>query len=191
MHYFFLLLGLFLGQKTFPVKENRNEEETNDCKNRNNDKNSNTDRNGNRNNEIFFTWKSMLSVLASLAPKQLQKLDSIINNSLSNNVALSWCNFGGYNEEKKLLQKILKISKIEKITIADPEPISPQKNKSENNSQKLQNKLSEPKISLAQSLNISSEKVRGIVLYGPSGCGKSYLAKIIAAEVIYSQIDFY
>ena len=78
----------------------------------------------------------MLSVLASLPPKQLQKLDSIINNSLSNNVALSWCNFGGYNEEKKLLQKILKISKIEKITIADPEPISPQKNKSENNSRK-------------------------------------------------------
>ena len=148
-------------------------------------------KNKNENDEIFFTWKSMLSVLASIPPKQLQKLDSIINNSLSNNVALSWCNFGGYNEEKKLLQKILKISKIEKKTIADPGPISPQKNKSENNSQKLQNKLSEPKISLAQSLNISSEKVRGIVLYGPSGCGKSYLAKIIAAEVIYSQIDFY
>ena len=103
---------------------------------------------------------------------------------------MSWCNFGGYNEEKKLLQKILKISKVEKIRIADPEPISPQKNKSENNSQKLQNKSSEPKISLAQSLNISSEKVRGIVLYGPSGCGKSYLAKIIAAEVIYFEIYF-
>jgi DNA replication protein DnaC len=39
-------------------------------------------------------------------------------------------------------------------------------------------------MTLRESLKVSSDKVRGIVLYGPSGCGKSFLARIIAAEVM-------
>ena len=141
----------------------------------------------------------MLSVIASLPPKQLQKLDSITSGTDLQGKSLSWEDFCGYDDVKIMLKKLLRMSKKEMtekkyettdvLAKCDPSASVPPPASlpatdlfSALIPASVQGLSPLPVQTLRQSLQISSDKVRGIVLYGPSGCGKSFLARIIAAE---------
>ena len=193
---FVKLIGLYLGQKLFSLQEKINEKDG-----------SNGEIIDNYNGnyvEKTFTWKTMLSVIASLPPKQLQKLDSIISTvgEGGSGEILGWDSFCGYSDVKITLKKLLRAStdKIEiKIkgldgiddnneekqgvhVIPDSSILAAQAQTLSQPHTSVHNKL--PSMTLRESMQMTSDKVRGIVLYGPSGCGKSYLARIIASEVI-------
>ena len=157
-----------------------------------------------------FNWKSMLSMIASVPPKQLQQLDSIVHTTGEggDTEMLSWDNFCGYKDVKKQLRKLLGVSshRVEGQRIMDAEnEFNADKNEI-NNCSVLEGSsflpvqscsqevvvcdgnhpstvMQKTSLSLLQTMQMASNKVKGIVLYGPSGCGKSFLAKIIAAEV--------
>ena len=158
----------------------------------------------------MFNWKSMLSVIASVPPKQLQKLDSAVHTTGGGGDAemLSWDSFCGYMDVKKLLKKLLGLSshriEVEGV-MKSGDKFDADKNEMNNSSvpegssilpvQSSSNEvvvcdvngpstiLQKQSLSLLQTMQMASNKVKGIVLYGPSGCGKSFLAKVIAAEV--------
>ena len=112
-----------------------------------------------------YTWLSMLSVVASLPPKQIQKIDFLTNSGGSDESnAVSWIDFNGYEEIKEKIQRVISGMKKHK------------------NIKKLDTNISHIKFD-----QISCKSVCGIVLYGPSGCGKTYLSRIIAAEVRIKQ----
>lgn len=108
-----------------------------------------------------YTWLSMLSVVASLPPKQIQKIDFLTNSGGSDESnAVSWIDFNGYEEIKEKIKRIIRgIKKLKDIKKIDTN------------------------ISHFKNSQIACNSVCGIVLYGPSGCGKTYLSRIIAAEV--------
>lgn len=178
-------------------------------------------KNENRNNKVekvapdvcVFSWRSMLAVVASLPPKQLQKLDSLTTIGSAGGESLSWDDFCGYEDVKVVLKRLLKLSGIQRreddtvveggakppVSGGSMTSISDMSNSSATTvtSQapprlfpvndiciKISLQKNQCAATLRESLQVSSDKVRGIVLHGPSGCGKSFLARIIAAEVV-------
>ena len=193
--------GSSLGQRTFSV--NKNAARNNSIENKdsiNKDKEDKIgDESGNKNEDEEekegsngrneYTWLSMLSVVASLPPKQIQKIDFLTNSGgLDENNAVSWIDFNGYEEIKEKIQRTLRGMKKQK----NMKKLHPDNSHVRNN--QIAGNLSE---SASNSKNLSLKgscnSVCGIVLYGPSGCGKTYLSRIIAAEVRmkYYQIKLY
>jgi hypothetical protein len=64
-------------------------------------------------NESLFSWKSMLLVIASLPPRQLQKLDSFLNGVTSEGSDFSWVDFCGYEDIKTKMKRLLRSNKKE------------------------------------------------------------------------------
>jgi ATP-dependent protease Clp ATPase subunit len=156
-------------------------------------------------NKSFFSWKSMLLVIASLPPKQLQKLDSFINGVTSEGSDLSWADYCGYEDIKTKMKRLIRSTKNEILPTSN-RSIDVERTELKSTSNKLFDNSSEHMIEENQSqissrsLSTSNQeqqqehkrklkfqnmhgRVRGIVIHGPSGCGKSFLAKIFAAEV--------
>jgi SpoVK/Ycf46/Vps4 family AAA+-type ATPase len=143
-----------------------------------------------------FSWKSMLAVISSLPPKQLQKLDSLVTTGSSAGELLSWDDFCGYEEVKITLKRLLKLSTIHRTDndLVEGDSVSHSVSTSSVRTSPTSTTVpdimtitdrgqkNECTMTLRESLKVSSDKVRGIVLYGPSGCGKSFLARIIATE---------
>ena len=175
--------GSSLGQRTFSghskikntawndtaeVQDRRNKDEggkigiEKEYVDKNDDEKEENEENQGRNE---YTWLSMLSVVASLPPKQIQKIDFLTNSGGSDESnAVSWIDFNGYEEIKEKIQRVISGMKKHK------------------NIKKLDTNISHIKFD-----QISCKSVCGIVLYGPSGCGKTYLSRIIAAEVRIKQ----
>lgn len=175
--------GSSLGQRTFSVNENaaRNIQDSTN-KNKEDmieDKNDNYSETKENNERNEYTWLSMLSVVASLPPKQIQKIDFLTNSGGSDeNNAVSWIDFNGYEDIKEKIQRIIRGMKKQK----NVKKFNPDNSHIKNN--QLAGNLSEiASNSKNLSLKGSCNSVSGIVLYGPSGCGKTYLSRIIAAEV--------
>jgi DNA replication protein DnaC len=179
----FFMQGSSLGQRTFSVNKNaarnikdsinKNKEDVIEDKN---DDYSEKEENNGRNE---YTWLSMLSVVASLPPKQIQKIDFLTNSGGSGeNNAVSWIDFNGYEEIKEKIQRIIRGMKKQKsMKKLNPDNTHIKNNPTAGNLSEIASN------SKNLSLKASCNSVCGIVLYGPSGCGKTYLSRIIAAEV--------
>jgi DNA replication protein DnaC len=186
----FFMQGSSLGQRTFSVNKDaarNNSIEMQDSINKDKedmieDKSGNKKENYDekeKNGRNEYTWLSMLSVVASLPPKQIQKIDFLTNSGGSDeNSAVSWIDFNGYEEIKEKLQRILRGMKKQK----NMKKLNPDNSHIKNN-QIACNSSEIASNSKNLSLKGSCNSVCGIVLYGPSGCGKTYLSRIIAAEV--------
>jgi ABC-type glutathione transport system ATPase component len=205
-----MFLGTFLGQKSFVLEKMSREKSTLTTSDR--------DENINRKelfgeigeaNKPFFSWKSMLLVIASLPPKQLQKLDSFINGVTSEGSDLSWSDYRGYEDIKTKMKRLIGSIKNEilptsnrSIDVERAELISTANKLFDNSSEHMieenQSQISSRSLSTSNQEQQQEQKqehkrklkfqnmhgrVRGIVIHGPSGCGKSFLAKIFAAEV--------
>jgi hypothetical protein len=108
------VLGTFLGQKSFVLEKMSRKKSTLTTPNRDEDNNPTElfDEIGEA-NESFFSWKSMLLVIASLPPRQLQKLDSFINGVTSEGSDLSWADYCGYEDVKTKMKRLLRSTKNE------------------------------------------------------------------------------
>ena len=157
-----------------------------------------------------FMWRSMLAVIASQPPRQLQRLSSIVagvgggaSSTDGLRGRLCWDDFGGYEEVKTVLKRLLKLSRggpTPAVPTLPPVPLGSTGASTEGAHDDSDAcgalRLAQPPTptlvpasasnlapTLRGYLKVSSDRVRGVVFHGPPGCGKSFLARIVAAEV--------
>ena len=132
-----------------------------------------------------LSWRSMLAVIASQPPRQLQQLSSIVagvGGSDGARTNLTWDDFAGYDDVKQSLQRLINSSKISHTRLkSSQQTVCDQHD--EKNSSHSTTAIDSNQLTLRGYLKITTSSMRGIVFHGQPGCGKSFLARIVAAEV--------
>ena len=130
-----------------------------------------------------LSWRSMLAVIASQPPRQLQQLSSIVagvGGSDGARTNLTWDDFGGYDDIKQSLQRLINSSKISNTRpTSSQQTVLVQHEVNTGSNVAIDSK----QLTLQGYLKITTSSMRGIVFHGQPGCGKSFLARIVAAEV--------
>ena len=130
-----------------------------------------------------LSWRSMLVVIASQPPRQLQQLSSIVagvGGSDGAKTNLTWDDFGGYDEIKQTLQRLINSSKISNTRLKSSQQVVHDQHDEKSTSNRA---IDGTSLTLQSYLKITTSSMRGIVFHGQPGCGKSFLARIVAAEV--------